>query len=163
MLKKILMAVLIIFVLIQFIRPEKNEAGNVLQANAIQNEFTVPSEIENIFETSCNNCHSNHTNYPWYSNIQPVAWWLDSHIKDGKKDFNMDEFLSYDQKKQDHKMEEVIEMIENKEMPLNSYTWLHREADITDEQRAALISWAKDVRRQINYKPFTAINNPLYK
>ncbi len=157
------MAVLIIFVLIQFIRPEKNEAGNVLQANAIQNEFTVPSEIENIFETSCNNCHSNHTNYPWYSNIQPVAWWLDSHIKDGKKDFNMDEFLSYDQKKQDHKMEEVIEMIEKKEMPLNSYTWLHREADITDEQRAALISWAKDVRRQINYKPFTAINNPLYK
>jgi hypothetical protein len=163
MLKKILMAVLIIFVLIQFIRPEKNEAGNVLQANAIQNEFSVPSEIENIFEISCNNCHSNHTNYPWYSNIQPVAWWLDSHIKDGKKDFNMDEFLSYDQKKQDHKMEEVIEMIENKEMPLNSYTWLHREADITDEQRAALISWAKDVRRQINYKPFTAINNPLYK
>ncbi len=157
------MAVLIIFVLIQFIRPEKNEAGNVLQANAIQNEFSVPSEIENIFEISCNNCHSNHTNYPWYSNIQPVAWWLDSHIKDGKKDFNMDEFLSYDQKKQDHKMEEVIEMIENKEMPLNSYTWLHREADITDEQRAALISWAKDVRRQINYKPFTAINNPLYK
>ncbi len=156
MIKKILIILLVVLVIIQFIRPEKNLASDIPQANAIQNKYAMPAEIDNIFKTSCNDCHSNHTNYPWYSNIQPVAWWLDSHIKDAKKEFNVDEFLSYDQKKQDHKMEEVIEMIENKEMPLNSYTWIHREADITDEQRTAIINWAKDVRRQINYQPTTA-------
>ena len=55
-------------------------------------------------------------------------------------------------------MEEVIEMIETKEMPLESYTWIHRQADITDAQRTAIINWAKDVRRQINYQPITALN-----
>ena len=158
MVKKILLILLVVLVIIQFIRPEKNLASGVPQANAIQHKYVMPAEIENIFKTSCNDCHSNHTNYPWYSNIQPVAWWLDSHIKDGKKHFNVDEFLSYDPKKQDHKMEEVIEMIETKEMPLESYTWIHRQADITDAQRTAIINWAKDVRRQINYQPITALN-----
>src|SRR5690606_25042177 len=156
MLKKILIAFLILLIIIQFIRPEKNLAGNAPQPDALYNKFTMPPEIKSIFETSCNDCHSNHTNYPWYSNIQPVTWWLNSHIVDGKKHFNIDEFLTYNAKKQDHKMEEVIEMIETKEMPLRSYTWIHREADITDEQRSAIINWSKDVRKQINYQPISA-------
>ena len=90
MVKKILIILLVVLVIIQFIRPEKNLASDVPQVNAIQNKFAMPVEIDNIFKTSCNDCHSNHTNYPWYSNIQPVAWWLDSHIKDGKKHFNVD-------------------------------------------------------------------------
>lgn len=154
MIKKILLALLVVLIVIQFFRPEKNQS-QAATPNAIGNKYEVPTEVANIFETSCNDCHSNYTNYPWYNNIQPVAWWLNDHIEDGKRHLNFDEFLSYTEKKQDHKLEEVVEMVESKEMPLESYTWTHREADITQEQRLLIINWAKDLRKQINYQPVT--------
>jgi hypothetical protein len=80
-----------------------------------------------------------------YANVQPVAWWLDSHVTDGKKHLNFSEFTNRPIAIQNHKWEEIIEMLEKKEMPLESYTYLglHSEADLTDDQREAVINWAK--------------------
>ncbi|TBR18544.1 MAG: cytochrome C [Chitinophagaceae bacterium] len=151
MLKKILIALVAGITIIQFFKPEKN-ISTIPQKNTLINSYTVPSDVKIILKKACVDCHSNNTNYPWYSQVQPIAWWLSYHINNGKKHFNLDEFLSYNPKKQDHKMEELIEMVKNLEMPLNSYTWAHSDARLTNEERYALTDWATAIRKEINLK-----------
>lgn len=148
MIKKILLALLVVLVIIQFFRPEKNESND--NTYAIVTKYEVPEEVDKILRVSCNDCHSNKTVYPWYSNVQPVAWWLNDHVEDGKRHLNFSEFTNRPIAIQNHKWEEVVEMVEKKEMPLKDYTYLglHSEANLSDEQREMLISWA---RTQMNY------------
>jgi hypothetical protein len=87
MLKKILLSLLALLVLIQFFRPEKNLSGE--RSNDISTQYHVPQNINILFDKACNDCHSNTTRYPWYSNIQPVAWWLADHVNDGKRHLNL--------------------------------------------------------------------------
>ncbi|WP_297760343.1 heme-binding domain-containing protein [uncultured Muriicola sp.] len=143
MIKKILLALLVILVIIQFFRPERNESNDLTYA--ITKKYEVPAEVDEILRVSCNDCHSNKTVYPWYANVQPVAWWLNDHIEHGKGHLNFSEFTNRPIAIQNHKWEEVAEMVEKKEMPLKDYTYLglHSEANLSDEQRELLISWAK--------------------
>ncbi|TKB97820.1 heme-binding domain-containing protein [Pedobacter cryophilus] len=152
MIKKILLALGVVIIVIQFIRPEKNIAAGA-QPNAISTKYTVPDTVNQLLSVACKDCHSNNTVYPWYSNIQPVAWWLNDHVKEGKRKFNLDEFTTYTLKRQDHKLEELIESQEDHWMPLDSYTWVHRDAALTDAQRKVLIDWANVTRKQIQSNP----------
>lgn len=144
MFKKIMLTLLIALVIIQFIHPKKNKAEGP-QPNYIGNNFTVPTDVKIILDKACNDCHSNNSNYPWYANLQPVHWWMEKHIKDGKKHINYDEYTNRPLRYQYHKMEETIEMIKEGEMPLNSYTWTHKDAKLTEEEKAKLIGWAQSV------------------
>lgn len=150
MVKKVLMVLLVVLVIIQFFKPTKNTAAGV-QVNAIENVYTVPSQITGILQKACNDCHSNNTKYPWYVNIQPVAWWMDDHIKEGKRELNFSEFGTYSLKRQDHKLEEVTEQIVD-EMPLQSYTLVHRNAKLTETEKKALTDWANTLRKEIQSK-----------
>jgi hypothetical protein len=143
MIKKILLALLVLLVIIQFFRPDKNETND--QTYALSTNYKVPQEVAEILQVACNDCHSNKTEYPWYANFQPSAWWLDEHVQDGKKDLNFSNFTQLPIAVQNHKFEEVIETVEEKEMPLESYTYLglHAEANLTEQQREVLIDWAK--------------------
>lgn len=152
MVKKILLGLLVVFVVIQFIQPEKN-ISKAVQANHIATKYTVPDTIENLLSVACYDCHSNNTKYPWYNNIQPVAWWLASHVNDGKKHLNFDEFTTYSLKRQDHKLEEVIESQTDHWMPLDSYTWIHKEAKLADAQSKLIIDWANETRLKIQSDP----------
>ena len=143
MLKKIVLVLVILFVVIQFFRPEKNDTNDLTYD--ISTKYEVPDNVNQILKVACNDCHSNKTEYPWYANVQPVAWWLNDHIVDGKRHLNYSEFTKGSIARQNHKLEETIEMIEEKEMPLESYTYLglHSEANLSAEQREILINWAK--------------------
>ncbi len=146
--RKILIALLAVFVIIQFFRPEKNQS--VAQSpNDIFAHYEASENTKQLIHTACYDCHSNNTIYPWYAEIQPVAWWLADHVNDGKSELNFSEFASYTPKKGDHKLEEFIEMIKEGEMPLKSYTLIHGDAKLTDVQRADLAKWAEGVRAQI--------------
>jgi len=144
MLKKILLALLVVLVIIQFFRPEKNTSS--AQPAHISEKYALPEDVNGILQRACNDCHSNTTEYPWYAGVQPVAWWLDGHIKDGKRHLNFDDFTNAPIARQNHKLEEIIEVIDEGEMPLKSYTYLglHSEANLTDEEKAALKTWAKE-------------------
>ncbi|MEA1785990.1 heme-binding domain-containing protein [Arenibacter sp. GZD96] len=143
MLKKIGIGLAVVFIGIQFIRPEKNLSND--RTYDIGQKYAVPEEVNAILKVSCNDCHSNKTEYPWYANIQPVAWWLNDHVVDGKRHLNFSSFTKLPIAVQNHKFEETIEMVEENEMPLPSYTnfGLHKEAKLTDAQRALVIEWAK--------------------
>ena len=139
---KILLAILAVLVIIQFIRPAKNLGGE--HANDIRTKSPVPENISVILDKSCNNCHSNTTAYPWYAEVQPLAWWIADHVNEGKRELNFSEFTKRRVAIQNHKLEEVIETVKEHEMPLPSYTWLgmHPEANLTDEERVAIADWA---------------------
>jgi hypothetical protein len=140
--KIIITTIIILLVALQFFTINKNE-GEILTSNHISNTLSVPEDIEKVLTTSCYDCHSNKTNYPWYSSLQPLGWWIQYHVNEGKEEVNFSEFTSYSLKKQIHKMEEVIEMMEENEMPLYSYTIIHHESKLTDEQKTRIINWAK--------------------
>lgn len=144
MIKKILLLLLIVLIVIQFFHPKKNEAAGA-QPNYIGNVFAVPENAKSILAKACNDCHSNNTRYPWYSKIQPVHWWLNNHIKDGRKAINFDEYTNKSLRYQYHKMEEVIEMVKENKMPLSSYTWIHKDAILTEIEKNTLIGWANSV------------------
>ncbi len=144
MIKKIGIAVVIILIGIQFIRPEKN--NNPVEADKqITAVAEIPENVETIFKKACYDCHSNNTVYPWYSHIQPIYFWLDGHIKDGKKHFNFDEFASYKLRKQYHKMEEFIEMVKEDNMPLKSYVLIHDDAKLSVEEKTTITNWAQSI------------------
>ena len=140
---QILLATVVVLVGMQFMRPEKN-SGLADTPKDITHSVKVSPEIKNILEKSCYDCHSNHTEYPWYSNIQPMAGWLAHHIEEGREELNFSEFDSYRLRRKTHKLKEVIEQINEGEMPMSSYTIVHKEAKLSDEQKTALLKWATE-------------------
>jgi len=143
--KKILLFLLVVFLIAQFFGPEKNK-GDIASFDAFLKETKPPEDVKLILKETCFDCHSDVTRYPWYDKITPVNYWLANHVKDGKKHFNVSNWEGNSVKRKDHKFEELIEMVEDKEMPLNSYTWTHSEAKLTDAQIASVVDWAKKVR-----------------
>jgi len=152
--KRILIALLIIFIAIQFIRPAKNRSEGI-SANDISTKYPVPDSVQAILKVACYDCHSNNTRYPWYAEIQPVAWWLDNHIKDGKRGLNFSEFTSYRIKKQFHRLDDINKQVKKNEMPLSSYTLIHTDAKLTEGQKLAIAAWATSIRDSIkaHYPP----------
>ncbi len=138
-------------IIIQFFGITKNQSLGE-QSSHISKQFDVPAEVENILKTACCDCHSNNTIYPWYASIQPVAWWLQGHVNEGKDELNFDEFSLYKPRRQFKKMEEVEEMVNEGEMPLYSYTLLHGNAKLSEEQKTTLITWSKEIRQTIKAK-----------
>jgi hypothetical protein len=150
-LKRLPWILLIAFVAIQFFRTDKN-ISSAEPVNHISNKFTVPPDVQGILKTSCNDCHSNNTVYPWYFNIQPVRWWLGNHIEDGKKEVNFDEFASYSLRRQFKKFKEIKEQVEEDEMPLSSYTLIHRNSVLSNEQKENIIKWAEEMMNEMKTK-----------
>ena len=144
MFRKIMLVLLAALVIIQFIHPKKNKAEGQ-QPNYIGNVFAIPADVKTILAKACNDCHSNNTRYPWYSSFQPLHWWHNKHIVNGKKKINYDEYTNRNLRYQYHKMEETVEMIEDGKMPLNSYTWMHKDAKLTQQEKSKLIAWANSV------------------
>ncbi|WP_431161613.1 heme-binding domain-containing protein [Flagellimonas beolgyonensis] len=145
--KKIAIALLVVLVGMQFFRPEKNQAeGDYVAAFVAE---TQPSpEVQGILKSACYDCHSANTNYPWYSNVAPISYWLADHIEEGKEHLDFSDWANYTDKKKDHKLEELVEEVKEGEMPLNEYTWTHADARLTQEQITALLTWAQETRKK---------------
>lgn len=147
-LRRIFQILIVAFIIIQFFRPAKNSSEGISN-NDITKLYTVPSDIQSILKTSCYDCHSNNTIYPWYSYIQPVAWWLNGHIKDGKRGLNFSEFAGYRIRKQYKRLEDINELVKKNEMPLDTYLWIHKYAKLNDQQKLILANWATAIRDTI--------------
>jgi hypothetical protein len=147
--KIVLVLLLIALVAIQFIRPEKNNGGYE-SVTAFEAETKPSAKVATVLKENCYDCHSNQTQYPWYAEIAPFSLWLDDHIEHGKKHFNVSEWSNYSIKKKEHKLEELVEMVEDDEMPLRSYTIIH--GNLSDENKKLLLQWAGVVRLQYKHQ-----------
>lgn len=141
MIKRILFLLVLIFLISQFLRPTKNEASYDSIAT-FEAATMVSTEVKTILQNQCYDCHSNVTRYPWYMEVSPISHWMAYHIKEGKEHFNVSDWESYTDKQKNHKLEEFVEEIEKKAMPLESYTWMHGKLPDSDAEK--LINWAKE-------------------
>ena len=145
---KFLAALAGILILIQFFGPDTS-APAADPSKDFLNNTQPPQEVATIIKSACYDCHSYETKYPWYSRIEPVSWWLQDHIEEGREEFNMSLWTDYSPGRADHKLEEAAELVNEEEMPLPSYTWAHSEARLTTGQRKALTRWFNSLRSEI--------------
>lgn len=143
-LKRIVYFLLFLLLAIQLYRPEPN-IGSEYSDNDIFHFTTVPDNVREVLTNSCFDCHSNNTHYPWYSVVQPIGLWLQHHVDEGTAELNFTEFKTYTSKRQKHKMEEIVEMVREGEMPLKSYTMVHGHARLSESQKKILIAWAESM------------------
>lgn len=149
MMKKIGLGLLAVIVIMQFFQIDKTNPEFDQNADVLT-QFPASNEVTNILKTACYDCHSYETKYPWYAYVSPVNYWINGHIDEGREHLNFSDWSAYSPKKADHKLDEVIESMEEGWMPLESYTITHGEAKLTQEQRTAVANWAKEARTQIN-------------
>lgn len=138
----LLIAFLAVFALIQFKVIDKSPIEINPESDFLMIE-QAPKEVVELIQTSCYDCHSNLTTYPWYSNIAPVSWWLKGHIDKGRGKLNFSEWDSYSIEESDTLKVKSADMIEKKWMPILTYKIIHKESRLSDEQRALLIGWLK--------------------
>ena len=128
------------FIVIQFFPTTLNERDTVPQSDFMV-ENQVPATIKNRLQVSCYDCHSNNTDYPWYSKIQPSAWYLEDHIQEGKDELNFNEWAEYSDRRKNSKLRSIISQIEEDKMPLDSYTLIHKDAILSDEDKRMIIDY----------------------
>lgn len=143
--KRILIVGCIIFLAIQFYQPARNTDNGQVLLTHITKIYNVPDSINSILKTSCYDCHSNNSNYLWYDNIQPARMLVENHIKNGKKNLNFSEWGNYSSRKQQSKLERIIKQIKANEMPLSSYTILHKNAILSAKQKEMMIKWIENI------------------
>lgn len=138
--RRFLLLLLALLALAQFIRPDTSLPVSDPGQDLIR--LTQPgTDVADLLRTACYDCHSNETKYPWYVSITPVNWWMQQHVNEGREEFNMSAWGGREAKWQRHKAEEAVELVKKGEMPLESYTWGHPEARLSDAQRAALTAY----------------------
>ena len=151
MLKKIVLGLLAVFAVMQFFRPEKNLAAAAPFAGPGDITALLPPspDVRATLAVACYDCHSDHTRYPWYAAVQPLAWWLADHVKDGRRELNFSLFATYSKKRQVDRLGAVADEVRDRKMPLSSYAWTHGDAKLTEPQVAALAAWAEAAAEKI--------------
>ncbi len=134
--KRALLIFLIVFIVMQLIRPTQQNAKETIK----DKEIVVDSEVMQIFKTSCYDCHSNIVIWPWYSKIAPFSWIIDSHVKNGKSALNFSIWQEYSKEEKEKKLKSIYKKI-YASMPLKSYTTFHQEAELSKEQREFIRAW----------------------
>lgn len=129
-------------VLIQFFQPERN-LGNVDTENDLVTVTMVPDSLATILKNSCYDCHSNRTEYPWYSYISPVSWYLEKHIRKGKEELNMSDFGNLEKGMKIGVLADVCDVMESGSMPLKSYLVIHKSALVNEAEKKAICSWSE--------------------
>src|SRR5690606_5670392 len=138
--KVILTVLLSVFVLMQFITPQRN-LSSVPAGQVFVDSFKVDAKVNAILSVSCYDCHSNNTQYPWYTNVQPLGWFMADHITEGKEKLNFDDLPNYSPRRINSKFSQIIEQIEKGKMPLSSYTWMHSGAQLKKEEKQLFINY----------------------
>ena len=144
-LKIIAIIALVGFVGIQFIPTERNQSYTVPETDFML-VHNVPETIQKKLQVSCYDCHSNNTQYPWYNKIQPAAWFLEDHIKEGKAELNFNEWDSLSSRRKSSKLRSIIKQIERGEMPLDSYTLIHKDAKFSEAEAEELINFITQLK-----------------
>jgi hypothetical protein len=148
---KLLIAIGIALIAIQFVKPAQNKSDQVL-ATDISKTISIPDSVQAILKNACYDCHSNNTVYPWYSNVQPMCWLMDNHIKKGKEELNFCEFGSYSPRRQISKLDGIANSIRDDIMPLSSYKLMHENAQLSANEKALLINWALQSKDSLSAK-----------
>ena len=146
--KIIVLVLFLLFIGIQFIRPDFTNPP-VIQSETLETSTDVPENVREILTRSCKDCHSNETNYPWYSKIQPSASFLSGHIAEGRNELNFSVWNTYETRRKIRKLDEICEMVGEKQMPLPSYLWIHWNSKLSENDINILCDWTKAEQQRL--------------
>ena len=144
--KKILVVLAVAAIAIQFFPAARNVSAVAPGPNDIAVLYSIAPDTKALLAESCYDCHSDHTRYPWYTRIQPVGWWMEHHVNEGKRHLNFSQFGAYTAKRARHKLEEVVKETKAGKMPLPSYLWLHSDAALSDADVKAICAWTGELK-----------------
>lgn len=147
-LKWLVVLLVVAFIGIQFVRPARTNPA-VDQTQAMHTRLQVTPQVAAILDRSCQDCHSNSTRWPWYSNVAPASWFLVDHVKEGRQHMNFSEWGKLDKRRADKKLEEMCEQVSDKLMPIDSYTWIHRSAKLSADDIKTLCDWTEAERKRL--------------
>jgi hypothetical protein len=147
--KTILLILVGLLVVAQFI-PSDRSVPTVEPGADFLTAVDAPPAIATLIKNACYDCHSYQSEYPWYAKVAPLSFWIQGHINGGRKHLNFSDWTSYPAEKAAHKLEECFEEVQERHMPMKSYTWLHPEAKLSDEQVSALAQWFQQLYRSEN-------------
>jgi hypothetical protein len=147
-LKILFVALVVVFVALQFYRPDRDNPP-IVQAETLEATTDVSENVAQILTRSCNDCHTNQTAYPWYSNISPFSWLLADHVNEGRRELNLSVWNTYSPKKKREKFDEICEQITSGEMPHNQYLWLHADARLSEADKKILCDWTETEKAKI--------------
>ncbi|MDA8951591.1 heme-binding domain-containing protein [Flavobacteriaceae bacterium] len=146
--KIIALILLVGFVGIQFVPTDLNQSDTVPKTDFLLVNNTQEN-ISALLQESCYNCHSNNTEYPWYNKVQPVAWFLEDHINEGKEELNFNEWDAYSNRRKNSKLKSIISQVKDDEMPLASYTLIHKDAKLSNSEKTLIIDYMKNLKETL--------------
>jgi len=145
LLKLAALALAALFISLQFVRPNQTNPP-VDQARTIESHARVSPEVARIFERACKDCHSHQTEWPLYSRIAPVSWYVAGHVNHGRREMNFSEWSRYDREQADWLLGAMCMTAERGRMPLSSYTRLHHSAELSPADVKILCTWSQAER-----------------
>jgi len=145
--QKLLITALVALFVIQLFSIDKTNPP-IAESKDFYSTVEMPSDVQLMLKKSCNDCHSHNVAYPWYTNVEPISWWVKGHINAGQQKLNFSTWNDYSADKKNHKLEECIEVMEDKRMPLKSYTWMHKGTALNEADREKLISFFRSAKNQ---------------
>lgn len=146
--KFIALVLVLALVGIQFVPTKLNQSSTVPKTDFVW-VHDMPDNISQLLLTSCYDCHSNNTEYPWYNKLQPMAWLLADHITHGKEELNFSKWEEYSNRRKNSKLKSIISQVEDDEMPLSSYTFIHRDAVLSKTEKALLVDYMKELKNSL--------------
>ncbi len=146
--KIIALILLVGFVGIQFVPTDLNQSDTVPKTDFLLVNNTQEN-ISALLQESCYDCHSNNTEYPWYNKLQPVAWFLEDHINEGKEELNFNEWDAYSNRRKNSKLKSIISQVKDDEMPLASYTLIHKDAKLSNSEKTLIIDYMKNLKETL--------------
>jgi hypothetical protein len=139
----------LILIAIQFFPPARN-LGRRDGPDEIAARYAVPAEVHTLLVDACYDCHSDRTNYPKYANLQPIGWWMEHHVNEGKSHLDFSRFGAYGPRQAARKLDAIANEVDEGDMPLRSYTWMHPPARLTEAQRAKIVDWAQALHDKLD-------------
>ncbi|HJY63295.1 MAG TPA: heme-binding domain-containing protein [Ignavibacteria bacterium] len=146
--KIVLIIIIIAFVVIQFFRPERTTT-EVYEESHITKIMNVPDDVHRILKRSCFDCHSDHTAWPWYTNVAPASWLVAKDVRNGRTKMNFSQWGKIPDAKREARLEAICEEITEGEMPLKEYLYLHGDAKLTPQDKDVLCNWVKAELKKI--------------
>lgn len=151
LLKWVGIVIICLFLVVQFMRPARTNP-EVDPSQTLQARVQIPSNVAAILDRSCQDCHSNATRWPWYSNVAPFSWLLVDHVNEGRQHLNLSEWGRLDNRRARNKLEEICDEVKIGAMPMASYTWIHRSAILSAENVNTLCDWANAERARLEQR-----------
>jgi hypothetical protein len=158
-LSRLILILFVVVLAIQLYRPAKtNPPENT--SHTLKAATQMPPQVEQILSHSCSDCHSYNTAWPWYSRVAPASWLVISDVNDGRSHLNLSEWTNYTPERQQRKLSQICREVDEGDMPLKQYTWMHKETPLNREQRDAVCNWTKEEQKRITEKTGVQVPPP---